>query len=169
MNIEDMKIVYGNSNDDNSLYNIFLDVMKFNNKEHEVDDVDRIIIQYTLKLIDRVLTSTCKKTLGRIGVKGYSELKSQDTKNLLKEHLPKQSEEIILRFYRENKVVLDMFKYEVCEVLNISEWRFSKIKYDLKISGTQVVNICCKPKICNKYDRRFIYEKLLNDTLDYRK
>ncbi|MDO4925357.1 MAG: hypothetical protein Q3980_06865 [Turicibacter sp.] len=165
MNIEDMKIVYGNSKDDNSLYNIFLDIMNFNYKEYEVDDVDRIIIQDTLKFIDRVLTSACKKTLGRIGIKGYSELNSQETKNLLKEHLAKQSDEIILKFYRENKVVLDMFKYEVCEVLNISEWRFSKIKYDLKISGTQVVNVCCKPKICNKYDRRFIYEILIRASL----
>lgn len=55
-----------------------------------------------------------------------------------------------------------MFGYEVCEVLNITKWKFNKIKHTLKISGTQVVNINCKPKIINKYDRRFIYEILIN-------
>lgn len=60
-----------------------------------------------------------------------------------------------------------MFKYEVCQVLNISKWRFNKIKHTFKISGKQVVNINCKPKVVNKYNRRFIYEiKLSNLALD---
>lgn len=69
----------------------------------------------------------------------------------------------MLEIYKEHQIRLDMFKYEVCEVLNITRWGFSKIKHNLKVSGTQVVNIGCKPKECKKYDRRFIYEYKLEN------
>ncbi|WP_071121190.1 hypothetical protein [Romboutsia timonensis] len=153
-----MKIKYINKKEYNKLYSIFLEVFNIDYREYEPDVIDRCIVKDTIKLIDRITTNECKKLLGRIGIKKYSNLKEKEVKELLKSHLPNVAPEIVLKIYREHQVKLDMFAYEVCEVLNISKWRFNKIKYNLKISGTQVVNISCKPKIVNKYDRRFIYE-----------
>lgn len=159
-----MKIVYVNNNSsDNKLYNTFLEVLNLDYNTYEVDDIDKLIIEDTIKLIDRVTTSKCKKKLGRIGVKKYTKLKEKEVKKLLKENLIEQNPEVVLKFYNENKVIIDMFKYEVCEALDISKWEFDNIKKKLKVSGKQVVNICSFPKECKKYDRRTIYEiKLYN-------
>lgn len=157
-----MKIRYINDKNDIGLYNIFLNVFKIDYNKYEPDEIDRLIIKDTIHLIDRIITSECKKILGKIGIKKYTNLREKEVKELLKKHLPNVEPEIVLNIYNEHKVKLDMFGYEVCEVLNISKWKFNKIKHTLKISGTQVVNINCKPKIINKYDRRFIYEILIN-------
>ncbi|WP_107602653.1 hypothetical protein [Clostridioides difficile] len=161
-----MRIKYLNNKDDNMLYNIFLEVFDIDYREHEPDVIDKFIIKDTVKLIDRITTNECKKLLGRIGIKKYSDLKEKEVKELLKKHLPNVAPEIVLNIYKEHQVKLDMFKYEVCEVLSISEWRFNKIKHTFKISGTQVVNINCKPKVVSKYDRRFIYEVKLSRTME---
>ena len=157
-----MKIRYINNKNDIGLYNIFLNVFKIEYREYEPDIIDKFIIKDTIHFIDRIITSECKKILGKIGIKKYTNLREKEVKELLKKHLPNVEPEIVLNIYNEHKVKLDMFGYEVCEVLNISKWKFNKIKHTLKISGTQVVNINCKPKIINKYDRRFIYEILIN-------
>lgn len=157
-----MKIRYINNKNDIGLYNIFLNVFKIDYREYEPDIIDKFIIKDTIHLIDRIITSECKKILGKIGIKKYTNLREKEVKELLKKHLSNVEPEIVLNIYNEHKVKLDMFGYEVCEVLNISKWKFNKIKHTLKISGTQVVNINCKPKIINKYDRRFIYEILIN-------
>ena len=157
-----MKIRYINNKNDIRLYNIFLNVIKIDYREYEPDIIDKFIIKDTIHLIDRIITSECKKILGKIGIKKYTNLKEKEVKELLKKHLPNVESEIILNIYNEHKVKLDMFGYEVCETLNITKWKFNKIKHTLKISGTQVVNINCKPKIINKYDRRFIYKILIN-------
>lgn len=157
-----MKIRYINNKNDIRLYNIFLNVFKIDYREYEPDIIDKFIIKDTIHLIDRIITSECKKILGKIGIKKYTNLREKEVKELLKKHLLNVEPEIVLNIYNEHKVKLDMFGYEVCEVLNISKWKFNKIKHTLKISGTQVVNINCKPKIINKYDRRFIYEILIN-------
>ena len=62
--------------------------------------------------------------LGRIGVKGYYKLDMLNTKELLANELSKRSDDIILEFYNDNKVVLDMFKYEVIEALGISKYHW---------------------------------------------
>lgn len=156
-----MKIKYINNKSENKLYSIFLEVLNIDYREYEPDYIDRLIARDTIKLIDRITTNECKKILGKIGIKKYSKLREKEVKKLLKEQLPKESTKIVLDIYNEHQVKLDMFRYEVCDVLNISKWKFDSIKYDLKVSGTQVVNVCCKPKVVNKYDRRFVYKILL--------
>lgn len=153
-----MKIKYINNKKDNKLYNIFLEVFNIDYKEYEINEIDIFVIRDTIKLIDRITTSECKKILGKIGIKNYTDLKEKEVKILLKEGLQKVAPETILDIYKEHQIRLDMFKYEICEVLNITQWRFSKIKHTLKVSGTQVVNVGCKPKVVKKYDRRFVYE-----------
>ncbi|EGT2203406.1 hypothetical protein EQ882_11390 [Clostridioides difficile] len=149
---------YINNKSDSKLYNIFVEVFNIDYRQYEPDYIDELIIKDTIKLIDRITTNECKKILGRIGIRGYSDLKEREIKVLLKEHLPEVSPEIIIGIYKEHQIKLDMFKYEVCEILNISNWRFDKIKMRLEVSGTQVVNIGCRSKVVKKYDRRFIYE-----------
>lgn len=158
-----MKIKYINNKKDNKLYKIFLDVFNIDYKQYETNEIDRLIIKDVIELIDRITTSECKKILGKIGIKKYTYLKEKEVKRVLKEHLPEVAPEIILDIYKEHQIRLDMFKYEVCEVLDITQWRFSKIKNILKVSGTQVINIECKPKECKKYDRRFIYQYKLEN------
>ncbi|CED93241.1 hypothetical protein [Romboutsia ilealis] len=157
-----MRIKYRHNKENNMLYNIFLNVYEIDYRPYKIDDIDKFIVKDTIHLIDRIITSECKKILGKIGIKKYTNLREKEVKELLKKHLSNVEPEIVLNIYNEHKVKLDMFGYEVCEVLNISKWKFNKIKHTLKISGTQVVNINCKPKIINKYDRRFIYEILIN-------
>ena len=99
--------------------------------------------------------------LGRIGVKGYYKLDMLNTKELLANELSKRSDDIILEFYNDNKVVLDMFKYEVIEALGISKYEFDKIKHKLKVSGEQIVNIGDMPKKVIKYDRRSVYSLVM--------
>ncbi|EGT4669058.1 hypothetical protein DFW37_17845 [Clostridioides difficile] len=153
-----MNVKYINNKSDSKLYNIFVEVFNIDYRQYEPDYIDELIIKDTIKLIDRITTNECKKILGRIGIRGYSDLKEREIKVLLKEHLPEVSPEIIIGIYKEHQIKLDMFKYEVCEILNISNWRFDKIKMRLEVSGTQVVNIGCRSKVVKKYDRRFIYE-----------
>ncbi|RDY29743.1 hypothetical protein CHL78_000815 [Romboutsia weinsteinii] len=160
-----MKIKYTNNKNDNRLYSIFVEIFKIDYREYEPDEIDKLIIKDVVKLIDRITTSECKKILGKVGIKNYTDLKEKEVKTLLKEHLPEVEPEIILWIYKEHQVRLDMFKYEVCEVLNITQWRFGKIKHNLKISGKQVVNIAGHPKTVNKYDRAYIYELLLYETI----
>ena len=155
-----MEVKYINNKNDSRLYSIFLDVFGIDYKPYETSKIDIFIIRDTIKLIDRIKTNACKKILGKIGVKKYSDLKEKEVKDILKKHLAEQSPEMVLEIYKEHQIKLDCFKYEVIEILNISRWSFSKIKHTLKVSGTQVVNIGCKPKVCKKYDRRFIYEIL---------
>lgn len=157
-----MNVKYINDNPDSKLYNIFLEVFNIDYKQYEPGYIDKLIIKDTITLIDRIRTNECKKILGKIGVKKYSDLKEKEAKGLLKIHLTEVAPEIILDIYKEHQIKLDMFKYEVCETLNISNWRFDKIKMNLEVSGTQVVNVGCNPKVCIKYDRRFIYEYKMN-------
>lgn len=153
-----MKIKYINNEDYNRLYSIFLDVFEIDYTPYKTNEIDRLIIRDTIRLIDRITTNECKKILRRIGIKKYTDLKEKEVKDLLKKHLPEQHPEIVLKIYKQYHIKLDMFRYEVCEILNISKWEFDKIKNKLNVSGTQVVNVCCRPKICKKYDRKFIYE-----------
>lgn len=161
-----MKIKYINNKNDNKLYDIFVKVFNIYYKQYETSKINRLLIKDTIKHIDRIDMRTCKKFLGRIGIKGYYNLNNKNTKELLKNELYKRKNCTVLEFYRDNQIKLDCFKYEVIELLNISSWEFDKIKHQLKVSGTQVVNIGCKPKTVNKYDRRFIYEIKLNRTID---
>lgn len=161
-----MKIKYVNNKTDGRLYNIFLDVFNIDYKPYETNEIDRLIIKDVIKLIDRITTSECKKILGKIGIKNYTDLKEKEVKILLKEYLPEVEPETMLDIYKEHQIRLDMFKYEVCEVLNISVYKFDKIKSTLKVSGQQVVNVRNIPKVVNKYDRRFIYEILLYRNID---
>ena len=124
-----MKIRYINNKNDIRLYNIFLNVFKIDYREYEPDIIDKFIIKDTIHLIDRIITSECKKILGKISIKKYTNLKEKEVKELLKKHLPNVEPEIVLNIYNEHKVKLDMFGYEVCEVLNISKWKFNKIKH----------------------------------------
>ncbi|KPI48389.1 hypothetical protein ACWTV9_10245 [Clostridioides difficile] len=153
-----MKIKYMNNKDDNRLYSIFLDVFEIDYTPYKTNEIDRLIIRDTIRLIDRITINECKKILGKIGIKKYTDLKEKEVKALLKKYLPEQPPERILEIHKEHQIRLDCFKYEVIEILNISKWRFNQIKHDLKVSGTQVVNISCRPKVVNKFDRRFIYE-----------
>lgn len=158
MKVESMQIKYINSdNVYDAFYKIFLQVMELDYTIKKIDNIDQIIVKDTLRLIDRIITSRCKRMLGRIGVKGYYKLNMIDTKKLLNIELVKMNDEIILEFYNDNKVVLDMFKYEVIEVLDISKYEFNKIKDSIKVSGEQIVNVAGKPKTVIKYDRRSVY------------
>lgn len=153
-----MKIKYVNSvNSYDRLYNIFLEVMGLDYTIKQLDDIDNIIVQDTLRLINRVVTTKCKQMLGCIGVKGYYKLDMLSTKELLYNKLAEKKESIILEFYKDNKIVLDMFKYEVVEILGISNYEFNKIKHKLNISGEQIVNVGGIPKKVIKYDRRSVY------------
>ncbi|WP_042275557.1 hypothetical protein [[Clostridium] dakarense] len=158
-----MKAKYINNKNDNKLYNIFLEVFNIDYKSYEPNEIDVFVIRDTIKLIDRITTNECKKIVGKIGIKKYTDLKEKEVKELLKKHLLEQPPEVVLEIYKEHQIKLDMFKYEVCEVLNISKWKFGKIKSNFEISGTQVVNVGRKPKKCKKYDRRFIYEYKLEN------
>ncbi|MGL4731697.1 MAG: hypothetical protein ACRCW0_08940 [Clostridium sp.] len=159
-----MKIKYTNSeNTYDIFYKIFLQVMELDYTPKKIDSIDKMIAKDTLELVDRIVTSKCKKMLGRIGVKGYYKLNMVDTKKLLNIELGKKNEELILEFYKDNKVVLDMFKYEVIETLNISKYEFDKIRGNLKVSGKQIINIGKIPKTVIKYDRRSVYKLIIRE------
>lgn len=156
-----MKIIYINNKQDDKLFNIFLEVFNIDSRPYEPNDIDRLIIRDTVEFIDRITTDECKKILGKIGIKRYSNLKEKEVKGLLKKYLPEVDPEIILEIYKEHQTKLDMFRYEVSEVLNISKWQFDKIKHKFKVSGVQVVNVNCNPKYVNKYDRRSVYQIMM--------
>lgn len=155
---EKYQVRFINNKEDSKLYEVFTEVLNIDYKDKEVDTVDMMLSKDVINIIDRLDVNTCKKYLGRVGIKGYYNLNKADTVKLLKEQLRSNREQITLDLYNENKVKLDMYAYEVVEALNISRWRFNQIKDSLLISGTQVVNIGGKPKTVNKYDRKFIYK-----------
>lgn len=144
------------------LFNLFLQYC--NLYDREITIVDKMVITDTISLIHRLDLPTSKKILGRIGLKGYTNLNYNQVQSLLKENLPKADDRLILKFYDENKIKLSCFKYEVVDILNISEYKFQKIKKSLKVVGTQTVTNKDYSKKVNKYDRKYIYEiKLKNE------
>lgn len=161
--IENMEIVYCNRTGNNDiLFNLFLKYT--NHYPKEVINVDKMLVKDTLDLIHRLDLSSSKNILNQIGIKVDKNLKYKDIQELLKINLPKQSDKEILKFYEENKIKLGCFKYEVIDILKITDYRFYKIKKSLKVVGTQVVNIQNFPTVVNKYDRKYIYEiKLKNE------
>lgn len=156
---EKYQVKYVSSKADKRLYNIFVDALKLEHTDKEVTAIDRMIINDVIEVVDRLDINTCKKYLGRVGVKGYYNLNKADTVKLLKDGLRNSKEHLILELYEENRVILDMYAYEVIDVLNITKYRFNKIKDSLKVSGTKIVNIGTAPKTVYKYDRRSIYNK----------
>lgn len=163
MKLEDMEIVYTNRTDNTDiLFNLFLQYC--NLYDRGITIVDKMVITDTINLVHRLDYPTSKKILGRIGIKGYTNLKYNEVQSLLKVNLPKQSDRLILKIYDENKIKLGCFKYEVVDILNISEYKFQKIKKSLKVVGTQIVTNKNYSKKVNKYDRKYIYEiKLKNE------
>ncbi|MDY4575258.1 MAG: hypothetical protein SPD90_09390 [Intestinibacter sp.] len=163
MRLEDMEIVPINRTGNHDiLFNLFLQYC--NLYDREITVVDKMVINDTISLIHRLDLPTCKKLLGRIGLKGYTNLNYSEVQKLLKENLPKQNDRLILKFYEENRVKLGCFKYEVINILNISDYKFYKIKNSLKVVGTQIVTNKDYSKKVNKYDRKYIYEiKLKNE------
>jgi hypothetical protein len=117
-----------------------------------------MIVEDTINLLERVTKISCRRFLSKLGIKGYYNLNEFDVKNLLRNELRKEKEEIVLEFYESNKIKLDMFKYEVTNTLKISNYEFNEIKGKLKVSGVEVVNINKRPKHVLKYDRKCVYE-----------
>lgn len=164
LKLEDMEIIFTNRTGNHDiLFNLFLELSN-HNQDKEINTVDKMVINDTISLIHRLDLPTSKKILGRMGLKGYTNLKYNEVQSLLKENLPKQSDRLILKIYDENKIKLSCFKYEVVDILNISEYKFQKIKKSLKVVGTQTVTNKDYSKKVNKYDRKYIYEiKLKNE------
>lgn len=123
--------------------------------------IDDLIVKDTIKLIDRLDMPKCKEYLKEIGVKGYSKLAANETRELLAKKLREQSNEYVLKIYNDNKVRLDMFKYEVCDTLEISKYKLDKDIDKFTISGVQSVRAGGKTQQCNKYCRREVYKKML--------
>ena len=157
---EKYQVKYVSSKADKRLYNIFVDALKLDKDVVEVAVADKMLIKDVIQLIDRLDVVTCKKYLKRLGVTGYYSLNKADTVELLRHEL-KDNDDMTLKLYEENRVILDMFAYEVIDVLNITKYRFNKIKGSLKVSGTKIVNIGTAPKTVSKYDRRSIYNEMI--------
>lgn len=156
-----MNIKYINNTNDDYLYSLFVGVYEIDYKDKEINEIDRLIIRDTIDNIDRLDLIACRRILSKIGIKGYYNLNKADTVELLKNELHNAKEQVALEIYNDNKVKFGIFAYEVIEILNITKWRFGKIKDSLLVAGEEVVNIAGKPKIIKKYDRKFIYEVLL--------
>ena len=122
--------------------------------------IDDLIIKDTIGLIDRIELVKCKTYLKELGIKGYSKLSAKEMREVLAKALKTQSNEYVLKVYNENKVRLDMFKYEVCEALDLSIYKFNKEKDRFVVSGIQSVHAGGKTQQCNKYCRRKIYEEM---------
>lgn len=127
----------------------------------ENDMVVDMIVKDTISLVNRIELVKCKKYLKELGVKNYSKLNASDTRECLVKMLKLQDKEYVLKIYIENKVRLDMFKYEVCEVLGISIYKFNQEKENFIISGVQSVKAGGKTQECSKFCRIYIYEKML--------
>lgn len=163
-----MNIKYINNTNDDYLYSLFVGVYEIDYKDKEINEIDRLIIRDTIDNIDRLDLIACRRILSKIGSKGYYNLNKADTVELLKNELYNTKEDIVLEIYEDNKTKFGMFAYQIIELLNITKWRFGKIKERFLIAGEEVVNIAGKPKTIKKYDRRFIYEVLLKKNRKFR-
>lgn len=123
--------------------------------------IDDLIVRNTIELIDRIDIVKCKEYLKEIGVKGYSKLAANEIRELLAKKLKEQSNEYVLKIYDENKVRLDMFKYEICDTLQLSKYKLDKDIDSFTISGTQSLRAGGKMQQYNKYCRREVYRKML--------
>ncbi len=133
---------------------------KLNNKDNST--INDLIAKDIIRLIDRVELAKCKGYLKELGVKGYSKLNTREIRGTLVDILRKMpNNEYALNIYNENKVRLDMFKYEVCETLELSKYRFDKDIDNFTVSGVQSVRAGGKTQQCNKYCRREVYKKML--------
>lgn len=122
--------------------------------------IDDLIVRNTIELIDRIDIVKCKEYLKEMGVKGYSKLAANEIRELLAKKLKEQSNEYVLKIYDENKVRLDMFKYEICDTLKISKYKLDKDIDKFTISGVQSVRAGGKTQQCNKYCRRDVYKRM---------
>ncbi len=125
------------------------------------DVINDLIAKDVIKLIDRIELVMCKKYLKELNIKGYSKLKAEEIRKFLVDELKKQNIEYILKIYNENKIRLDMFKYEVCDTLELSNYKFNKKKNNFTISGIQSIRAGGKTQKCNKYCRIEIYKAKL--------
>ena len=126
-------------------------------------EINKLIIRDTIRLVDRIELVRCKHYLKVLGIKGYSKLSASDLRKMLVENLKKQNDEYILAIYNDNKVRLDMFKYELCETLKISSYRFDKEKDSFTVSGVQSVRAGGKTQQCAKFCRKEVYKKMLEE------
>lgn len=122
--------------------------------------IDDLIVKDTIELIDRLDMPKCKEYLKEMGVKGYSKLAANETRELLAKKLREQSNEYVLKIYDDNKVRLDMFKYEICDILQLSKYKLDKDIDSFTISGTQSLRAGGKMQQYNKYCRRDVYRRM---------
>lgn len=153
-----MNIRFVNTKNNDYFYKIFLKVYDLDYSIREITDVDRMIIKDVIKLIDRLDIITCRKIASKLDVKGHYKLTKANIVKLLRNELHNLNERALLEIYEENKVLLDMYAHEVINALEISNYRFNKIKNTLKVSGTRKIFINNHTKTIKMYDRRFIYE-----------
>ena len=59
-----------------------------------------------------------------------------------------------------------MFKYELCETLKISSYRFDKEKDSFTVSGIQSVRAGGKTQQYAKFCRKEVYKKMLEEQLE---
>ena len=123
--------------------------------------INDLVVKDVIRLIDRIEIIMCKKYLKELNIRGYSKLKAVEIRKLLADELKKQNIEYILKIYNENKIKLDMFKYEVCDTLKLSNYKFDKEKNNFSVSGVQSIRAGGKTQKCNKYCRIEIYKAKL--------
>lgn len=122
--------------------------------------IDDLIVKDTIKLIDRLDIPKCKEYLRELDIKGYSTLSAKEIREVLSKVLKNQSKEYVLKVYNENKVKLDMFKYEICDILQLSKYKLDKDIDSFTISGTQSLRAGGKMQQYNKYCRRDVYKRM---------
>ena len=120
--------------------------------------INDLVAKDVIRLIDRIELVMCKKYLKELNIRGYSKLKAEEIRKLLADELKKQNIEYILKIYNENKIKLDMFKYEVCDILKLSNYKFDKEKNSFSVSGIQSIRAGGKTQKYNKYCRIEIYK-----------
>ena len=126
------------------------------------DEIKEILKADTLRLINRVELSNIKAELKKLNVKGYSKLYKDNAVKLLTEELLKQDLNTILDFYETNKVKLGMFKKEVLETLDMTDYAFNKIRNNFKIAGSIRMTMDFKTLTVDMYDRKYVYNYKFN-------
>lgn len=133
-----------------------------NEKLEKNNKVKEMLKNDTIRLINKVELPNIKAELKKLNVKGYSKLKKNEAIKVLLDEFEKNDIDTILDFYENNKVKLGMLKKEVLEVLELSDYKFKKIKNEMKTVGTIRIATDFKTLDVLMYDREYIYNYKLN-------
>lgn len=133
-----------------------------NEKLEKNNKIKEMLKNDTIRLINKVELPNIKAELKKLNVKGYSKLKKNEAIKMLLDEFEKNDIDVILDFYENNKVKLGMLKKEVLEVLELSDYKFKKIKNEMKTVGTIRIATDFKTLDVLMYDREFIYNYKLN-------